>query len=72
MIYLEIHNVKDGQKTFKCSTRYDWYILQNTLNKNLTIVKDEAGMINTIKFNEWYFIPNMMFDKLKNLNFENL
>ena len=39
IIYLEIHNVNDGIKTFKCSTRYDWYVLQNKDNENDTIIK---------------------------------
>lgn len=28
IIYLEIHDTRDGMKMFKCGTRYDWYILQ--------------------------------------------
>lgn len=28
MLYLEIHGIKDGQKTFKCGTRYDWYVIE--------------------------------------------
>jgi hypothetical protein len=29
LLYLEIHDEKDGQKIFRCSTRYDWYVLKN-------------------------------------------
>jgi hypothetical protein len=36
LIYLEIHNVDDGQKMFRCATRYDWYVLQNTLLTDFT------------------------------------
>lgn len=28
IIYLEIHNTQNGMKTFKCGTRYDYYLLQ--------------------------------------------
>ena len=28
IIYLEIHDTKDGVKTFKCGTRYDYYLLK--------------------------------------------
>ena len=67
IIYLEIHDEKDGQKTFKCSTRYDWYILQNTPYKNETTIKSQDGKIQKIKLNDWSFIPNCDFDKIKNL-----
>ena len=70
LIYLEIHNVDDGQKTFRCATRYDWYVLQNTNNIKNTIIKSEDGKINTINLNEWKFIPNMMFNEIKNLIFD--
>jgi len=65
--YLEIHNVDDGIKTFKCSTRYDWYVLQNITKYTTTIVKDEIGVTNTINMDEWDFIPNMMFNEIKQL-----
>jgi len=65
MVYLEIHNIQDGIKTFKCSTRYDWYLLENKSIYKDTIIKDEEGIINYIKLNEWCFIPNMMFNEIK-------
>ena len=67
IIYLEIHNVDDGQKTFRCATRYDWYVLQNTPCYKNTIIKDEEGKINDINLQEWDFIPNMMFTEIKQL-----
>ena len=67
IVYLEIHNVDDGQKTFKCATRYDWYILQNKKYINNTIIKGEDGIINNINLKDWDFIPNMMFDEIKKL-----
>ena len=63
--YLEIHNVDDGQKMFRCATRYDWYILENTPYREKTIIKSEDGKINNIDLREWEFIPNMMFEELK-------
>jgi len=54
-------------KTFKCATRYDWYVLQNISYKNPTIIKGEDNIINTINLNEWLFIPNMMFSEIKKL-----
>ncbi len=67
LIYLEIHNVKDGIKTFGCSTRYDWYLLKKENTNNDTIIKGEDGILYKINTDEWEFIPNMMFDKIKKL-----
>jgi len=67
LIYLEIHNSNDGRKTFNCSTRYDWYILQNKDYSYNTVIKDEIGIIHDINLQGWSFIPNMMFDDIKKL-----
>jgi hypothetical protein len=67
LVYLEIHNVDDGMKTFKCSTRYDWYLLQKTPVHGETIVKDEEGVTQIVDLKEWSFIPNMKFDEIKAL-----
>ncbi len=32
MIYLEIHDAKDGMNQFNCGTRHDWYVLYKNLN----------------------------------------
>jgi len=67
IIYLEIHNSNDGIKMFQCATRYDWYVLCNKPITDITIIKDEDGIINNINLIEWSFIPNMMFDEIKNI-----
>ena len=69
ILYLEIHNYDDGQKTFKYATRYDWYALQNKNCNKKSIIKDEEGKINKINLNEWQFIPNMNFNIIKNIIF---
>jgi hypothetical protein len=68
MIYLEIHNVKDGMKVFKCGTRYDWYLIKKIKNNNyLSCIKDEDGNIEYLNLLEWNFIPNSNFKKITNL-----
>jgi hypothetical protein len=67
LVYLEIHNVDDGLKTFKCSTRYDWYLLQKTPACGETVVKDEEGVSQIVDLRTWSFIPNMKFDEIKGL-----
>jgi hypothetical protein len=62
LIYLEIHNEKDGNTVFRCSTRYDWYLLCKHKYNGKTIIKDEYDKINEINLIEWNFIPNGYFD----------
>ena len=64
LIYLEIHNVDDGQKMFRCATRYDWYVLKNIPYSENTIIKSEDGKFNSIDLRLWQFIPNMMFNEI--------
>jgi hypothetical protein len=65
--YLEIHNSTDGQKTFKCGTSYDWYILENTSRYMKTTVVGEDGARSEIDMGEWTFLPNMMHEYIKGL-----
>lgn len=67
LVYLEIHNFDDGQKTFKCSTRYDWYLLRKTPYTQSTIIKDEEGVVQTVDLRKWSFIPNMRFSAIESL-----
>jgi hypothetical protein len=68
LLYLEIHNSKDGMKTFNCATRYDFYVLQKEKNINsLTIIKDEKGIISQINLLFYEWLPNYYFDKFSKL-----
>lgn len=61
MLYLEIHNQKDGKDTFKCGTRYDWYLLHNIPCYKKTVIKDENNKLWKIDLRKWDFIPNHSF-----------
>jgi hypothetical protein len=67
IIYLEIHNVEDGIKAFRCSTRYDWYLIENVNMYKETEIKGEDGIIQMVNLNEWSFIPNNMFNEIKEI-----
>ena len=58
MLYLEIHDTKDGLKTFNCGTKYDWYLIKKKQNNNKTIIIDDK--YNKIKMNisNMQYIPN--------------
>jgi hypothetical protein len=67
---LEIHNKKDGEKTFGATTRFDWYILQNSKSNegsSLTqeaIVVDEQGNQHEFDLSKLPFLPNYNFKEL--------
>ncbi len=76
IIYLEIHNTKDGMNTFKCGTRYDWYILQKNKNENhKTKIIDQNNISYEINLNKYNWLANCdleLIDKLiANENEEN-
>ena len=66
--YLEIHNEKDGLKTFSTETRYDWYILKNNkVDTTNTIIKFQDGNIHNINVNGLKFIPNGEYKKIMSM-----
>jgi hypothetical protein len=65
--YLEIHNFDDGLKTFKCNTRYDWYIAKKEKSNGITKVIFEDGETNNVRLSEILFLPNKSMDKVLRL-----
>ena len=59
MIYLSIHGIKDGQQTFKCGTKYDWYLINNNNNNNsTTLIRDEENNMVQLNLNKLDWLPN--------------
>ena len=68
LIYLEIHNEKDGLSTFGKETRYDWFLIKNAKNlNNLTEIKFQEGNTSFVNIKELEFIPNSNYEKIKSL-----
>ena len=65
--YLEIHDEKDGMKVFDAETRYDWYVLQNKYNEDVTEIKDQIGKISKINIRDMEIIPNFNIIDVQNL-----
>jgi hypothetical protein len=61
IMYLEIHDEKDGLKTFRCNTRYDIYLIKNRPYEVNTTIKTQKGEIIDINLTNWDFIPNYKF-----------
>jgi len=68
LLYLEIHDTKDGMKQFNCGTRYDWYILQKKNNENhKTKIIDQNNISYEINLNKYNWLANCeleLIDKL--------
>jgi len=58
MLYLEIHGLKDGKKTFDCGTRYDWYIIEKTSQYKNTVIIDEYQNQYEINLSKLSWLPN--------------
>ena len=57
--YLSIHTKQEGDKLFHATTRYDWYILQNTEATRPTMVHFDDGMELSVMIQpSLQFIPN--------------
>jgi len=72
MLYLEMHNQKDGIKTFAAEIRYDFYCLRNTKNHNVvTEIKCQDDSVEFQKLFNLEFIPNGMFDVYEHVLIKN-
>ena len=58
MIYLEMHNTKDGKKVFNKGTRYDFYLLQKTERTCNTLLKDEHYNKSELDLSIFEWLPN--------------
>lgn len=67
ILYLEIHNTKDGMKTFNCGTRYDWYILQKKKSNDKTNILDEKGKKNLLDIKKYDWLGNYDLDIIDKL-----
>jgi 16S rRNA G966 N2-methylase RsmD len=65
ILYLEMHDEKDGVAFFNATTSFDWYVVENVVNNNVeTTVKCQSGEITNINLNSISFIPSGNFDYL--------
>jgi len=67
LLYLEMHNVKDGVKTFGATTTYDFYCLHNVPCAFNTKIKCQDGVIEIVNLAKMEFIPNAMFKEFEKL-----
>jgi hypothetical protein len=66
--YLSINNEKKGIEIFNAETRFDYYLLENTVNDGiLTKIYFQDGTIDSVDLNTLSFIPNGSLSEIKNL-----
>lgn len=71
ILYLEMHNQKDGIKTFAAEIRYDFYCLRNAESNSKTVIKCQDGSIEYHDISKLEFIPNGMFDVYEQILIKN-
>lgn len=62
--FISINNADQGVKTFKCATRFDWYVLQNNDQKCVTDIQDESGELAKSDIRDLPFIPNAKIKRI--------
>lgn len=65
--YIEMHDTKDGMKTFNAGTRYDFYVMENCPIYKPTIINGEDRVDVEVDLRNYEFIPNYgleLFNKL--------
>jgi hypothetical protein len=67
LLYLSIHNTKDGLKTFNCGTRYDWYVIKKIKPSEKSIINDENNKIININLLKYDWLPNYNYELLNKL-----
>jgi hypothetical protein len=67
MLYLEVHNEKDGIKTFGAETTYDFYCLHNTPSAMTTKIKCMDGTTQRVDISKMSFIPNGMYKEFEKI-----
>jgi hypothetical protein len=68
MLYLELHDTKDGVRTFGAHTSYDFYCIKNEPNNGyVTKIKCVDGTIEYADLSKMEFIPNGMFAEFEKL-----
>lgn len=64
ILYLSIHNLKDGMKMFNCGTRYDWYVIEKKPCYKKTEIKDERSDIIQLNLKILKWLPNSNIENI--------
>ena len=71
MLCLEMYDTASGEMTFKCGTKYDWYVVEKKVRYTTTVIKDEMGERHVLNLKDWLWLPNGLFERVATLLFNN-
>ena len=67
LLFLSIHDTKEGQQAFHCGTRFDIVCLEKTRPYQKTAIVDQQGVRYEIDSKKWPWLPNSKFHQIKSL-----
>lgn len=67
MMYLSIHGITDGMTTFRCGTKYDWYLIKKTSHDNTTYINDENNKKYIIDLKKFEWLPNYNITEIQKI-----
>ena len=67
LLYLSMHGLPDGKKTFGITTAYDWYVLHNVAPTKLTTIRTRDGEVGDHDLRGAEFIPNAFIGEISRL-----
>jgi len=68
ILYLSMHDFKQGQEVFGLGTNFDYYVMQNAESAHYeTTVQDIDNNVSKINLKDWDFIPSGGFSLYDNL-----
>ena len=69
ILFLHIYGMRDGIRHFGASTRFDLFIVQNSVNngRHKSNIIDELGNKSKMLLAEWPFLPNYMYKEIASI-----
>jgi len=65
--FLHIYGKSDGIRIFGVETRFDSYIIQNTVDSKKTRIVDELGHSALVDVRDWPFLPNSRYPEIRRI-----
>ena len=65
LLFLSIHDTKEGHKAFHCGTRFDIVCLEKRQPYQKTVIVDEEGVRSEINCKKWPWLPNSHLHQTK-------
>ncbi len=67
IIYLKCYSKKEGKQIFKCSTLFDYYLLQRTKDSIISEIYGQEKKTYNINLEKWDFLPSGCIDVISKI-----